>query len=72
MDGLTEGRMVHYVAQNGQHLAAVVTRLWGDNGAVNLNVQVPGDGENGNSPARAAEDVGDVQRRPQALHVALD
>lgn len=25
MDGLTEGRSVHYVAYNGRHLAAIVT-----------------------------------------------
>lgn len=36
-DGLTEGRIVHYVAYNGRHLAAIVTghsasvtRLTGD------------------------------------------
>jgi hypothetical protein len=47
MDGLTEGRMVHFVAENGAHLAAVVTRLWNADGVVNLNVQMPGDGDNG-------------------------
>ena len=36
MEGLTEGRMVHYVA-NSKHYAAVVTHLWSD-GIVNLYV----------------------------------
>lgn len=47
MDGLTVGRMVHYVAPNGQHLAAIVSKVWGEAGMVNLNVQLPGDGDNG-------------------------
>lgn len=25
MDGITEGRIVHYVAYNGRHLAAIIT-----------------------------------------------
>lgn len=29
MDDLTEGRMVHYVAYNGRHLAAIVTGIVG-------------------------------------------
>ena len=50
MQGLTEGRNVHWVAPNGRHLAAIVTRVWGyGDGLVNLNVQIPGDGENGTS-----------------------
>lgn len=64
MDGLTEGRMVHYVAGNGAHLAAVVTRLWGANGTVNLNVQLPGDGDNG------AYDSAPVERRTSVVFSA--
>lgn len=37
MDGLTEGRMVHFVYGNF-HRAAVITHVWGDNGTVNLHV----------------------------------
>lgn len=38
MEGLTEGRMVHYVV-NGLHRAAVVTRVWDTvGGLVNLYV----------------------------------
>ena len=28
MEGLTEGRMVHFVMQDGEHRAAVVARVW--------------------------------------------
>ena len=28
MDGLTEGRMVHYVMANGEHRPAIVVRNW--------------------------------------------
>lgn len=38
MDGLTVGRMVHYVNGDHRHCAAVVTQVWGDNGTVNLHV----------------------------------
>jgi hypothetical protein len=37
MDGLTVGRMVHFVFEK-QHRAAVITHVWGDNGTVNLHV----------------------------------
>lgn len=37
MEGLTVGRMVHYV-QGHFHWAAVITHVWGDNGTVNLYV----------------------------------
>lgn len=30
MEGLTEGRMVHYVAYNGRHLASIVTGVMTD------------------------------------------
>ena len=64
MDGLTEGRVVHYVAPNGAHLAAIVTRLWGASGVVNLNVQFPGDGDNG------AYDSSPVERRTSVVFSA--
>lgn len=37
MDGLIEGRMVHYVMPNGEHRPAVVTRVWSE-GCCNLTV----------------------------------
>ena len=64
MDGLTEGRMVHFVAGNGAHLAAIVTRVWGAPGLVNLNVQLPGDGDNG------AYDSAPVERRTSVRYSA--
>lgn len=37
MEGLTTGRIVHYI--NGdKHRAAVITYVWGDSGVVNLYV----------------------------------
>lgn len=39
MEGLTEGRIVHYVLENGQHRPAIVVRKWGgDTGCVQLQV----------------------------------
>lgn len=43
MDGLTEGRIVHYVMPNGEHRPAIVTKVWdrdpvGTSGCANLNV----------------------------------
>lgn len=28
MEGLTEGRIVHYVLQNGEHRPAIVVKVW--------------------------------------------
>lgn len=38
MDGLTEGRMVHFVMPNGQHRSAIVVKVWHPNGTANLTV----------------------------------
>lgn len=50
MDGLTEGRIVHYVLQDydesslrpapnaGEHRPAIVVKVWGSNGTCNLQV----------------------------------
>lgn len=39
MDGLIEGRIGHYVAYNGRHLAAMVIGIWDkEHGMVNLVV----------------------------------
>lgn len=37
MEGLTPGRMVHYVYQD-RHCAAVITQVWSSSGTVNLHV----------------------------------
>ena len=46
MDGLTEGRMCHFVMPDGQHRPAVVVRVWGNpehcEGYVNLQVFTDG------------------------------
>lgn len=42
MEGLTEGRIVHYVIADGEHRPAIVVKNWGetysDPGTVNLTV----------------------------------
>lgn len=41
MDGLIEGRIVHFVMPNGEHRPAIVTKVWDHEGATgtsNLNV----------------------------------
>ena len=59
MDGLTEGRIVHYVLDEGpskgEHRPAVVVKVCRDeagappgNGCCNLQVLTDGDGTNGN------------------------
>ena len=41
--GLTEGRIVHFVRNNGEHRAALVVRNWHEsNGSVNLYVFLDG------------------------------
>lgn len=44
MPGLTEGRIVHYVLQDGSHRAAIVVRNWRTPGGC-CNLQVFLDGE---------------------------
>lgn len=42
MEGLTPGRIVHYVMENGEHRPAIVVRVWdgvyAEPGVVNLQV----------------------------------
>jgi len=48
MDGLIEGRIVHFVLEKGQHRPAIVVKVWNkDSGSVNLQVFTDGsnDGE---------------------------
>ena len=42
MEGLIEGRIVHYVMPNGEHRPAVVVRVWNPEGTVNLSVFIDG------------------------------
>ncbi len=43
IEGLTEGRIVHYVLESGQHRPAIVVRDWKqENGLVNLQVFTDG------------------------------
>lgn len=39
MDGLTEGRIVHFVMNDGDHRASMVVKVWSkEGGVVNLTV----------------------------------
>lgn len=61
MEGLTEGRIVHYVLSNGQHRPAIVVRDWsnpalpGSDGRVNLMVFVDGTNDSGAVSGKACE-----------------
>lgn len=58
MDGLTEGRIVHYVLPNGEHRPAMVVRVWNKSaGTVNLQVFTDSD----NDIAAFAADSGVAQ-----------
>lgn len=48
MEGLTEGRIVHYVLSNGEHRAAIVVRVFGQYGKETglANLLVFSDGAN--------------------------
>lgn len=49
MDGLTEGRILHYVIPNGEHRPAIVVRVWPNEfgpGIPGVNLQVFTDGSN--------------------------
>lgn len=42
MEGLTPGRIVHYVMPDGHHRPAVVLEVWGETGCSNLMVLTDG------------------------------
>jgi hypothetical protein len=42
MDGLTEGRMVHFVMPDGTHAPAIVVKVWNASGLTNLQVITDG------------------------------
>lgn len=45
MEGLTEGRIVHFVLENGEHRPAIVVKVW-DKSTGYVNLQVFTDGSN--------------------------
>lgn len=61
MDGLIEGRIVHYVLSNGQHRPAIVVRNWSDpalpgsDGRVNLIVFSDGTNDKGAVSGNASD-----------------
>lgn len=57
IDGLTEGRIVHYVLANGEHRPAVIVKVW-DKHAGTSNLVVFMDGQND-------EQTGDNNRNTQ-------
>ena len=61
MQGLTEGRMCHYVLPEGRHAgehrAAVVAKVWDATGVVNLQVFTDGENDAGFSYASRANGV---------------
>ncbi len=60
MDGVTEGRAVHFVTVDGKHRAALIVRNWGTpDGSVNL--QVFYDGSNDDPHALGA--MGEIVNR---------
>jgi hypothetical protein len=64
MEGLTEGRMVHYVLSSGKHRPAIVTKVWRltDSGGSEPILKVP---ENGMSNMMVFCDPGDDGSGPQ-------
>jgi hypothetical protein len=47
MEGLTEGRIVHYVMPDGKHVPAIVVKVWDTTGSMGTsNLQVFTDGSN--------------------------
>lgn len=64
MDGLTEGRIVHYVMPNGEHRPAIIVRNWTTQltppceGYVNLQVFTDGSNDvNVETPVQNAESI---------------
>lgn len=57
MEGLTEGRIVHYVMPNGEHRPAMVVRVWNVQGSCEgyVNLVVIVDGLNDIKSERAGE-----------------
>ena len=60
MDGLTEGRIVHYVMPNGQHRPAIVVQVWdytGPSGTSNLQVFTDGPNDKPFTPAEKQKNI---------------
>lgn len=63
MDGLTEGRIVHYVLPNNDHRPAVVVRVWNkEEGYVNLQVFTDGSNDRYAYPDVVGSILDDIDR----------
>lgn len=65
MDGLTEGRIVHYVMPSGEHRPAIVVKNWhstSDDGYVNLLVFTDGYNDSNNLPESLASEKENIKR----------
>lgn len=61
MDGLTEGRIVHYVLPNGAHRPAIVVQVWSQTTGTS-NLQVFLDGTNDKTSFDGVENPPDVSK----------
>lgn len=65
MEGVTEGRFVHYVIKEGEHRAAMIVRSWGkpgEAGSEHPNLYVFLDGGNDNWNERGMLNIGILWR----------
>jgi len=57
MEGVVEGRIVHYIMAQGLERPAIIVRAWGDgggpNGCVNLQVFIDGTNDTPPTPGQA-------------------
>lgn len=71
MEGLTEGRIVHYVIADGEHRPAIVVKVWSkESGVCNL-VQFTdskNDGECGLTAWRTSINPDEDEKRPGTWH----
>lgn len=73
MDGLTEGRIVHFVLENGQHRPAIIVKVWNkESGYISLQVFTDG----GNDGVQYASGIywatsinpDEVEKKPRTWH----
>lgn len=61
MDGLTEGRIVHYVLPNNEHRPAIVVKVWNkEEGYINLQVFTDGSNDRYAYPNTAGNILNDI------------
>lgn len=76
MDGLIEGRMVHYVMETGNygsHRPAIIVRVWSqDNGCSNLQVFIDGTNDGGEDGIahlwKTSRAFDDQEKKPGTWH----